>query len=160
MRHAALAICFSLACGVTATPRVSCQSVLEIRPVVDSLERGALKIVDEQSHRSVFVGGKAFFSISDVDSAGVYSGSEADGTPLFGVSIVFRQSLDDSMRSLTGHHVGSRLAIIVDGELLATPKILDPLQAARIGLYFATEAEAASIAKRITGALKRTDTRN
>jgi preprotein translocase subunit SecD len=154
MKPTLLTIILSLASGVAAISVTNCQLVLEIRPVVDSLEPGARRMIDEQSHREVFVGGNSFFNISDVDSARVYSGSETDGTPLCGVNIVFRQSLCDSMRSLTGHLIGSRLAIILDGELLATPRILDPIQAARVSLSFATKAEATAIARRIKGALE------
>jgi preprotein translocase subunit SecD len=154
MKPTLLTILLSLATGIAVTSVTNCQTVLEIRPVVDSLEPGALRMIDEQSRRQVFVGGNVLFSLSDVDSATLYSGRENDGAPLYAVNIVFRHSLSDSMRSLTGHHIGSRLAIILDGKLLASPRILDPIQSARVSLSFATEAEAAAIARRIKGALK------
>ena len=131
------------------TRSVKCQSAFDIRPVVDSLRQGALRMIEERSHEEVFVGGKPFFSISDVDSASVYLGSEADGTPLYAVNIHFRPALNDSMRSLTGRLIGRQLAFVVDGRVLATPRILDTVQTARVGLFATTEAEARELAKKI-----------
>jgi hypothetical protein len=79
------------------------------------------------------------------------SGRESDHTLLYGVNLVFRRSLDDSKRSLTGHYSGDRLALLVDGELPATLRNHDPIRTARAGLLFATEAPA--IARDIIHAL-------
>jgi preprotein translocase subunit SecD len=143
-----------VAVTVGTLPIVKCQSAFEIRSVVDSLQQGALRIIDERSHQAIFVGAKPFFTISDVDSASVSIGSEADGKPLYAVNIQFRPSLNDSMRSLTGHLIGSRLAFVVDGRILATPRILDTIQTARVGLFATTEAEARELAKKITRAVR------
>jgi preprotein translocase subunit SecD len=137
------------------TPVVKCQSAFEIRPVVDSVQQGALRMIDERSHQEVFVGGTPFFSIPDLDAASVYVGSEPDGTPLYGVNIQFRPSLNDSMRSLTEHLIGRRLAFIVDGRVLATPRILDSIQTARVGLFTKTEAEARELAKKIIRTIRK-----
>jgi preprotein translocase subunit SecD len=100
------------------------------------------------------VGAEPYFSITDVDSANVYLGSEGDGKPLYAVNIHFRPSLDDSMRSLSGHLIGRRLAFVVDGRILATPRILDTIQTARVGLFATTEAEARELAKKIIRAIR------
>ncbi len=143
-----------LALAAATMPNVKCQSAFEIRPVVDSLQPGALKLIDEVSHREVFVGRKAFFSIGDIDSVSAYSGSESDGSPLYGVNIQFRQSLNDSMRSLTGYSIGGRLAILVDGKLIAVPRILDPLRTAHVSVFMTTDAEAKELAEKISKAIK------
>ena len=144
---------FLVALTAVTTRVVKCQSAFEIRPVVDSLRQDALRMIDERSYQEVFVGAKPFFTISDVDSASVYLGSEADGKPLYAVNIQFRPSLNDSMRNLTGHLIGRRLAFIVDGRILATPRILDTIQTARVGLFATTEAEARELAKKIIRAI-------
>ena len=143
-----------LAFAAAATPVAQCQSAFEIRPVVDSLRQRAIRMIEEGSNREVFVGGDVFFNISDVDSVTLYSGKEADGTPLHAVNIALRQSLTDSVRSLTARLVGSRLAIIVGGRIVATPKILDPIQTARFGVFTETDAEAKDLAGRISKAMK------
>ena len=146
---------FLVALTPVTTRVVKCQSAFEIRSVVDSLRQDGLRMIDERSYQEVFVGAKPFFTISDVDSASVYLGSEADGKPLYAVNIQFRPSLDDSMRSLTGHLIGRRLAFVVDGRILATPRILDTIQTARVGLFASTEAEARELAKKIIRAIRR-----
>lgn len=145
---------FLIVIAAVTAPVVKCQSAFEICPVVDSLQHGAIRIFDEGSHGDVFVSGRALFSIPDVDSARVYLGKEADGTPLYGVNIDLKPSLNDSMRNLTGRLVGHRLAFVVDGKILATPKILDPIQTARVGLFTKTEVEARALAKKINQAIE------
>ncbi len=154
MVRIALFASFVIALTVVTTPAAQCQPVFEIRPVVDSLQHDAIRIVDEGSHEAVFVGATPYFSIADVDSASVSVGSEANGNPLYGVNIQFKPSLNDSMRSLTGRIVGHRLAFIVDGRILATPKILDPIRTARLGLFVSSEAEARALAKKIISAIR------
>jgi preprotein translocase subunit SecD len=153
MLRIAILAWFVVAFTAVTTPIVKCQPALEIRLIVDSLRHGSLRMANERSHQEVFVEAKPLFVLSDVDSARVYIGSEADGTPLYGVNIQFKPSLNDSMRSLTGHLIGRQLAIIVDGRILATPKILDPIQTARVGLFVTTEAEARELAKKIIRAI-------
>ncbi len=146
---------FLVALTAATTPVVKCQSAFEIRPVVDSLQHDAIRMVEEGSHEAVYVGATPFFSITDVDSASVYVGSEANGNPLYAVNIQFRPALDDSMRSLTRRLVGRRLAFVVDGRILATPKILDPIQTARVGLFVSSEGEARKLAMKIISAIEK-----
>ncbi|MGA9119001.1 MAG: hypothetical protein WB699_06510 [Bacteroidota bacterium] len=134
------------------TPVVRCQSAFEIRLVVDSLQLGAYNMIVEGSSQGLFLGRKVLFTLADIDSATVYTGTTEEGTPMYAVNIAFKPSLNDSMKSLTGHHIGDRLAIIMDGKVLATPKILDPIRTARISLSVATEAEARELAKKINRA--------
>ncbi len=140
--------------GVAVSP-ARCQSTFDIRPVVDSLSIGALKMVDQRSHQAVFLGGKTYFTVSDVDSASLYLGKEPDGTPLYGVNIHFKPSLNDSMRSLSGRLIGRQLAFVLDGRLLATPKVLDTIQTARVGFFATTEAEAREFAKKIINSIEK-----
>lgn len=149
MLRIALLTSFLIAFTSVTPPIARCQSTFEIRPVVDYLRQGAVGMIDEQSHQEVFVGGKPLFSILDVDSANVSLGRESDGTPLYAVNIYFKPSLNDSMKSLTGSLIGHQLAFIVDGRVLATPKILDTVQTARVGLFATTETEARELAKKI-----------
>lgn len=134
------------------TPVVRCQSAFEIRLVVDSLQLGAYNMIVEGSSQGLFLGRKVLFTLADIDSATVYTGTTEEGTPMYAVNIAFKPSLNDNMKSLTGHHIGDRLAIIMDGKVLATPKILDPIRTARISLSVATEAEARELAKKINRA--------
>jgi preprotein translocase subunit SecD len=145
---------FLIAFTVGTALVANCQSAFEIRPVVDSLQRGAISMADGESGH-VFVGAKPFFSIPDVDSASVFVGKEANGTPLYAVNIALKPSLNDSMRSVSGAHIGRRLAFVVDGRILATPKILDTVQTARVGLFASTEAEARELAKKIIKAVRK-----
>jgi len=140
--------------AATSTPVVRCQAAFEIRAVVDSLQQGAYNMIVEGSPQGVFLDRKALFTLADIDSATVYAGTSEEGTPMYAVNIAFKPSLNDSMKSLTGHHIGDRLAVIMDGKVLATPKILDPLRTARISLSVATEAEARELAKKISKAMK------
>jgi preprotein translocase subunit SecD len=138
----------------TAMPSIAmCQSAFEIRLVVDFLAQDAVRMINEGSSQGTFVTAKPFFSIADVDSANVSFGSEADGKPLYAVNIQFKPSLNDSMRNLTGRFIGHRLAFLIDGRILTTPRILDTIQTARVGLFATTEAEARDLAKKITRAI-------
>jgi preprotein translocase subunit SecD len=154
MRAALLCLFFAVFMAVTSS-HVNGQSLFEIRPVVDSLQPGAYNTIVEGAPQGVFLGRNVFFTLADIDSASVYTGTTEEGTPMYAVNIAFKQALNDSMRSLTEHRIGQRFAIIVDGKVLATPRILDPLKTARISLSAPTEAEARELAKKIEGALKK-----
>lgn len=141
-------------CSFAATTsRLAGQSLFEIRQVVDSLQTNAYNKVAERSPRGIILG-KVVFTVADIDSTSVFAGSTQEGTPMYAVNVVFKESLNDSMRNLTAHSIGHRFAVVVNGNVLATPRILDPLRTARISISFATEAEARETAQKIREALK------
>lgn len=153
VRFAALFLIF-LSLMVPASD-LSAQSLFEVRAVMDSLRPDAYHVIAEGSQQGVYLGAKALFTLKDIDSVSLYTGPTGEGTPMNAVNITLRPSLNDSMRSLTAHSIGHRLAVLVDGKIVATPRILDPLKTARLSVSFATEAEARALMQKIQAAVKR-----
>ena len=100
----------------------------EIRDIVDSASVARHVLKDEEG-KEFFVGDTVFFSRADMKSVTADKNPEGGGSAL---NIAWKSECADRWRWYTAARVGKRIAIIANGKVLATPKILDPIQSPRI----------------------------
>ena len=79
-----------------------------------------------------------------------------EGKPGFNVALTSAGAR--KYERISTENVGRTLAIIVDGRILMTPKILDPVRAQGFLLTVNTEAEAGKLAEKVRQAVSRSTT--
>jgi preprotein translocase subunit SecD len=130
------------------------QSAVEVKPAVDSLQAGFVKMTLAYSTRSFFVAPKALLTIRDVDSASVWSGTSSKGKPSYAVTIHFKQALTDSVERITRANLHKRLAILVDGALVGAPTVVNPITSPNFPVPVPDLAEANRLAAKVNKSLK------
>jgi hypothetical protein len=103
------------------------------------------KVAD--SDRSVYLHDEVIVTNGDIVSARVVQGG---GPSEYGVDVEFNASGAEKMRAATENHIGKQMAILLDGQTVATPVLRTPIGAsARITGKF-TRSQAERIANGIT----------
>jgi preprotein translocase subunit SecD len=64
----------------------------------------------------------------------------------FGVAVTFNAGGAEKMRRTTAHHVGELIAMLVDGEVITTPRLRSPISTSAVISCDCTRAEAERIA--------------
>lgn len=121
---------------------------IEIRLVAEQPGTGPVLAV-EGGDRVVEVGPDTLLGPGDFVSVGKVEWTE--GKPGFDVAL--SEAGAGKYERISTENVGRTLAIIVDGKILMTPKILDPVRAKGFLLTVNDEAEAAALAAGIERAL-------
>ncbi len=146
-----LAIVFVLLALLSATaPPVAAAGFapIEIRLVAEAPGAGQPLAV-EGSDRTLAVEPEALLGPSDFASVGAVGWTE--GKPGFNVALTPAGA--SKLERVTAGNVGRTLAIIVDGRILMTPKILDPVRAQGFLLTVNTESEARDLAAKVRQAV-------
>jgi len=116
--------------------------------LADTAARGAARdAVHDAGGRTIYLEPEAVLTNDDVASAHV-----VEEDTHFGVAVEFTDAGAAKMREATAGHAGSLLAIVVDGKVIASPRITSTID--RVGVLTGsfTKAEATRIA---TGIVKR-----
>ncbi|THF60080.1 SecDF P1 head subdomain-containing protein [Ollibium composti] len=126
---------------------------IEIRLVAQKAGSGP-RLVVEGSGQTLEVEPRTLLGPADFTSVGQVEWVE--GKPGFNVALTPAGA--QKYERISTENVGRTLAIIADGKILMTPKILDPVQAQGFLLTVNTEAEAKQLAEKIRQAVSRSTT--
>jgi len=121
---------------------------IEIRLVAQEAGGGPAVVVDG-GDRTLEVEPKTLLGPSDFVSVGEVEWTE--GKPGFNVAL--SPAGAEKYEGISADNVGRTLAIIVDGKILVTARILDPVRAQGFLLTMNTEAEAKKLAQKVRQAL-------
>jgi preprotein translocase subunit SecD len=114
--------------SVICTGQVKPKPTFEIRDLADSAS-AIRHVLKDQEGKEFFVGDTAFFSRSDMRSVTADKDPEGNGSVL---NITWKSNCADRWTRYTASRVAKRIAIIANGKVLATPKVLDPILSPRI----------------------------
>lgn len=93
------------------------------------------------------IGGEAFTQAEILDARGV---PEADGSAA--VRITLDPAASGRLATITRAHIGKPLAVTLDGAVVATPTVMEPIETGELVISAAvTLAEADALALRIAG---------
>jgi hypothetical protein len=92
------------------------------------------------SSRVVYLHQEIIATNDDISDSQVIGGETASR---FGVGVTFNAAGAEKMRQTTARHVGELIAILIDGEVIATPRLRAPISASAVisGDFTRTEAE-------------------
>lgn len=130
--------------GTAPSQATSGFKTIEIRLVTQELEGGTALVV-EGSDRTVEVESKTLLGPPDFVSIGDVEWTE--GKPGFNVALTSAGA--EKYEQISTQYVGRKLAIIVDGKILMTPEILDPVRAQGFLLTLNSETEAEELAAKV-----------
>jgi preprotein translocase subunit SecD len=130
------------------------QSLVEIRPIVDSLQPGVVSMQLERSRHSFLIAPSLLLNLGDVDSAMVRTGTSSRGTPFCELDLRFKSALTDSVYHLTKTYLHKRIAILVDGRFLSAPMIMNPIPWPRLLAQVPSLSDAHKLASKINEELK------
>ena len=119
--------------------------VIEIRLVAQEPKGGPAVVVDDGGEKTLEVEPEVLLGPSDFVSVGDIEWT--DGKPGFNVELTPAGS--EKYEKVSTANVGRILAIMVDGKIVMTPKILDPVRAQGFLLTMQTEREAKEISAKI-----------
>jgi preprotein translocase subunit SecD len=122
---------------------------IEIRLVADKPGNEGPSLTLKGTHRLVEVSPVPLLSASDFVGAGDVQWIE--GKPGFDVQLTGAGA--DKLAKASTENAGKTLALIVDGKLLGTPKILDPIVASGFLLTVDSEASARELVMNVNRAL-------
>ena len=124
LRNTVLLFCtmalVSFGCLAQAKPTPT----FEIRDLADSASARKHMLKDQDGNK-VFVGDTVFFSRTDMKSVEAVQNPEGEGGVL---NITWDTKSADRWTQYTGSRVGRRMAIIANGKVLATPKLIDKIE--------------------------------
>jgi|GEM_PF-6909027 Preprotein translocase subunit SecD len=123
-------------------------AIIEIRLVPQKPSGGPMLVVEGRG-QTLEVEHKTLLGPSDFGSVGQLEWVE--GKPGFNVALTPAGA--QKYQKISAENVGRMLAIIVDGKIVMTPKILDPVRAQGFLLTFNTEAEARGLAAKLRQAI-------
>lgn len=135
----------ALLAGITTSQAASQFDTIEIRLVAQETGGGGPAAVVEGSDRMLEVEPETLLGPSDFVSVGEVEWTE--GKPGFNVTLTAAGA--EKYERVSTENVGRTLAIIVDGKILMTPRILDPVQAQGFLLTLNSESEARELAARV-----------
>lgn len=110
----------SLMCAGQIKPKPT----FEIRDLVDSTSSVKHALKDQEGNK-FFVGDTVFFSRADMKSVEAGENPEEEGGVL---NITWNSNSASRWTQYTASRVGKRIAIIANGKVLATPKVLDKIE--------------------------------
>ena len=123
--------------------------VIEVRLVAEHVGDGQMMVL-EGSQEAVAVGSVRVLSSADFD--GVGDVDHVDGQPGFEVSLTPAGAR--KLKEFSTENVGRTLAIIVDGKLLMTPRIVDPIVSGGFLLTMSSDVEARDLRAKIKRAIE------
>jgi preprotein translocase subunit SecD len=112
----------------------------EVRLAEDGPMAGLQEARISGSDRVVYLHQEILVTNSDIAQSRVIQG---DGPSRFGVSVEFNAAGAQKMRQATANHIGKPVAILIDGEVVATPVLRGPISTLAVmsGDYTRAEAE-------------------
>jgi preprotein translocase subunit SecD len=122
---------------------------IEIRLVAEKPDNEGPRLTLKGTHRLVEVSPVPLLAASDFVGAGEVQWIE--GKPTFDVQLTGAGA--EKLAKASTENVGKTLALIVDGKLLGTPKILDPIVASGFLLTVDSEASARELVGKVNKAL-------
>jgi preprotein translocase subunit SecD len=96
----------------------------EIRDLAGSSSAVKHMLKDREGDR-IYVGDTVFFSRADMKSVEAVRNPEGEGGVL---NVTWKSTCVERWKEYTGSRVGHRIAIIANGTVLATPKIIDRIE--------------------------------
>jgi hypothetical protein len=95
------------------------------------------------SGRVVYLHQEIIVTNDDISDSQVIDGETPSG---FGVGVTFTAAGAEKMRQTTARHVGELIAMLIDGEVIATPRLRSPISTSAVISGDFTRAEAERIA--------------
>ena len=123
--------------------------VIEVRLVAKPVGGGQMMML-EGTQKAVAVGSVRVLSSADFD--GVGDVDHVDGQPGFEVSLTPAGA--KKLKEFSTENVGRTLAIVVDGKLLMTPRIVDPIVTDGFLLTISSDVEARDLQAKIKRAIE------
>jgi hypothetical protein len=114
----------------------------EIRLAEDHASAGLHEVRIAGSDRAVYLHQEIIVTNEDIAQSRVVQGNSPSR---FGVSVEFNASGAQKMRQATADHVGRPVAILIDGEVVATPVVRSPISTSGVISGDFTQAEAERI---------------
>ena len=115
----------------------------EVRLADTAFSRGLREARIAGSGRVVYLHQEIIVTNDDIGDSQVIDGE----TPSrFGVAVTFNAAGAEKMRQTTARHVGELMAILIDGEVIATPRLRAPISTSSVISGDFTRAEAERIA--------------
>jgi preprotein translocase subunit SecD len=119
------------------------QLTIEVRPVVEGPGSNSVEMKTEDG--SVFhVAKKALLTEKDISDASV---TPAEDQSTLNMSLKAAGSKE--MKQFTSTHVGNKLALVVNGELVKTPAVKMPIKDGKVVISFMSEDQALTLARAI-----------
>lgn len=148
-RPAMLAVVAMIAFGIIALVSqtwsrgggtLQAQIRFEVRLAEDRPAAGLREVRVAATDRVVYLHPDIVITNGDIERSTVVQG---DGPSRFHISVAFNAAGTRKMRQATAQHIGSPLAILIDGEVVMAPTLRSPISSAAVitGDYTRAEAE-------------------
>lgn len=111
---------FTLFLSLLVAVPVEGKSVVEIRRAESKPAEGLVEAVDPGAKDKVYLHAKVELTDKDIASARLYKPKLGDGV---GIAVEFTKEGAAKMGKLTREHLNKRLAILVEGKVIAAPTI-------------------------------------
>jgi len=118
----------------------------EVRLAEDRPAPGLREAKVSDSGQLVYLHDEVVVTNREIESARVI---QASGSSKFSISIEFKAAGAEKMQAATRNHIGKRLAILLDGEVVMAPVVKSPIGAAAVITGGYTRAQAERVAKGI-----------
>jgi hypothetical protein len=119
----------------------------EVRLAEDRPAPGLREAKDSDSNQLVYLHDDVIVTNRDIEAARVI---QTGGSSQYGVSIEFNAAGAEKMRAATRNHIGKRMAILLDGQVVIAPVLRSPIGAAAVITGNYTRAQAERIVKGIS----------
>ena len=140
-----LSVAFSL--------QANAQTRVEIRFVIDSPKASASRATNELTHEQSSLD-SALFALRDLDTV-VATPSQSNPLSPATLTLSIKQAFKDSLRSVTSGNIGKRIALVIDGRIIATPQIAGAFTNSQVPIALPTFKYASTIALIINRTLKK-----
>jgi preprotein translocase subunit SecD len=139
--------------SVAFSVKANAQSKVEIRFVVESPKASSNRATNELTHEQSSLD-SALFSVKDLELVAA-TPSQANPLSPATLTLSIKQALKDSLKSVTSGNIGKRIALVIDGRIIATPQIAGALSQSQVQISLPTFKYASTIALIINGTLKK-----
>lgn len=130
------------------------QTAVEIRLVVDSPSPTAVRMSDDLTHVQSNLASNRLFSLQDLLSVSATPDSLNPLQPST-LTLRFKPALTDSLRRYSSAIIGRQVALVIDGRIIGTVRIVGAFTEAAFPIRFPTYKYGSTIELKINAALKK-----
>jgi hypothetical protein len=130
------------------------QTAVEIRLVVDSPSPSAVRMSDDLTHVQSNLSSNVLFALQDLLSVTATPDSLNPLRPST-LTLRFKPTLTDSLRRYSSAMIGRQVALVIDGRIIGTARIVGAFTEAAIPIRFPTYKYGSTIDLMINAALKK-----
>jgi preprotein translocase subunit SecD len=139
-----------LGCSASTITQVARESIVEIRQMRDCTGSSHYDDKDETSGTEFCITDTVLLSLADVAKSEVGRDAETGGHT---VILIFTPAGKDKFAQVTLANLNKMIAILVNGRLRATPRVMNKITSGRISIVNFSEVEAIEVVRRINAAL-------